>query len=714
MPKQTDPLHSSFPVPTEEDLASQPGAKDFPFMNTDSNPAHALLDMPVNILIVDDEPKNLTVLESFLDDPSYRLVRAESANQALLALVVEEFALLILDIRMPGMTGFELAQMIKERKKTSLVPIIFLTAYYNDDLHVLEGYDTGAVDYLHKPVNPVILRSKVAVFAEMHRKSRLFDRSNRALLAEVTQRCQVEEQLRELNDTLERRVTERTEAMHEIDERMRLATEATGVGIWQWNVITNQVRWDAQMFRIYGITPMPDGIVQYSDWSGSVLPEDLAEQEQVLQDTVTRCGGSRREYRIQRRDNRECRDIESVETIRVNLQGEAEWVVGTNLDVTERKQLEKAQQDADRRKDEFLALLAHELRTPLAPIRNSLELMKLASGNADQIERTRAIIERQVIQMVRLVDDLLDVSRIARDQLELKKERVELALIVQQAVEVCHPHCELAGHEITLALPPEPIFLDADPTRLLQVFGNLLTNACKFTKPGGCICLTAERQGHEVAITVKDTGIGIAPEMLSKVFDLFTQIDSSLERTAGGLGIGLSLAKRLSEMHGGTVTAHSEGQDRGSEFVVRLPIMVEMPKPAPPTLGAPTPTTTRRILVVDDSQDAATTLAMLLDLGNNQTLMAHDGLEAVKQAEAFRPAVILLDIGLPKMNGYDACRAIREQPWGQDIVMIALTGWGKEEDRRKSKEAGFDGHMVKPVDYAALMKLLATLQTAKV
>ncbi len=682
------------------------------------------MDQPINILIVDDEPKNLLVLETVLDDPGYRLVRASSADQALLALVVEEFALLILDIRMPGMTGFELAQMIKDRKKTSRVPIIFLTAYYNEDQHVLEGYGTGAVDYLHKPVNPAVLRSKVAVFAELHRKKRECDMACRVLLAEVSERRRAEEQLRELNDTLESRVTERTGALHEIDERMRLATEATGVGIWQWNVITNQMRWDAQMFRIYGITPTPDGIVPYSDWSSSVLPEDLAEQEQVLQDTVTRCGSSCREYRIQRRDNRECRNIKTVETIRMNAQGKAEWVVGTNLDVTERKQLEIAQQDADRRKDEFLALLAHELRNPLAPIKNSLELMKLASGNADQIERARAIIERQVIQMVRLVDDLLDVSRIARDQLELKKERVELALIVQQAVEVCHPHCELAGHEITLALPPEPIFLHADATRLLQVFGNLLTNACKFTQPGGCICLTAERQGHEVAITVKDTGIGIAPEMLSKVFDLFTQIDSSLERTKGGLGIGLSLAKRLTELHGGTVTAHSEGPDRGSEFVVRLPIMEEIPKPAPPTVGAstlgastlvaPTPTTTRRILVVDDNQDAATTLAMLLDLDNNQTRMAHDGLEAVQQAEAFRPAVILLDIGMPKMNGYDVCRAIREQPWGQDIVMIALTGWGKDEDRHKSKEAGFDGHMVKPVDYAALMKLLATLQTAKV
>jgi len=320
--------------PSQFDCAAEPAAS---------------YDSPVNILIVDDEPKNLTVLESLLDDPGYRLVRAESADQALLALVVEEFALLILDIRMPDMTGFELAQMIKERKKTSLVPIIFLTAYYNEDQHMLEGYGSGAVDYLHKPVNPAILRSKVSVFAELYRKRRECGLANRALLAEMTQRRRAQEQLRALNATLEQRVTEQTKTLRGSEERMRLATEATAVGIWEWNVLTGQLWWDAQMFQIYGRTPTPDGFVQYSDWIGSIVPEDLPEKERVLQETVHRCGNSRSEFRIHRQDDQECRHIQSVETVRPAAPGPAEWVVGTNLDVTERKRIETAQRQSEKR-----------------------------------------------------------------------------------------------------------------------------------------------------------------------------------------------------------------------------------------------------------------------------------------------------------------------------------------------------------------------------
>jgi signal transduction histidine kinase len=556
----------------------------------------------VNILIVDDEPKNLTVLESLLDDSRYRLFRAESADEALLALVTEEFALLILDIRMPGMTGLELAKIIKDRKKTSRIPIIFLTAYYNDDLHVLDGYGSGAVDYLHKPVNSVILRSKVAVFAEMHLRTRESELANRALIAEIAERRRVEHELRELNNTLELRVAERTVA--------------------------------------------------------------LRKSEEVLK-------------------------------------------------------------DADQRKDEFLATLAHELRNPLAPVRNSLELMKRANGNTALIDQVRSTMERQISHMVRLIDDLLDVSRITRNRLELKLEQVELANVLHDAVEACRPHCERAGHALTIVLPPEPIYLRADPTRLVQIFGNLLTNACKYTKPGGHIWLTAARQGNEVIVSVKDTGIGIPPVMLPKVFDLFTQIDNSLERSAGGLGIGLSLAKRLTEMHEGIVTAHSEGQDQGSEFIVRLPISsgvssseassaVAMSAPPQPAADKSRSAGARRILVVDDTRDSADSLAMLLKITGHETQTAHNGLEAIEKAESYRPNVILLDIGMPKMNGYDACRAIRGQPWGQDIKMIALTGWGQEEDRRKSKDAGFDGHLVKPVDISALLALLADAQPTRI
>ena len=384
---------------------------------------------------------------------------------------------------------------------------------------------------------------------------------------------------------------------------------------------------------------------------------------------------------------------------------------GVSTDIHDQMEVQEQLRDADRRKDEFLATLAHEIRNPLAPVKNSLELIKRASGDADLIEQARSTMERQIGQMVRLIDDLLDVSRITRNKLELKTERVELASIVHHAVEACRPHSERAGHELNVTLPPEPIYLHADPIRLAQVFGNLLNNSAKYTEPGGRIWLTAERQGSDVAVRVKDTGVGIPPEMLPKVFDLFTQVDRSLERSEGGLGIGLSLVKRLVELHGGTVKAHSEGQGLGSEFVVRLPVLLEIPKaqPLPEPTGEPIPTTVRRILVVDDNRDGTDSLARLLELTGNDTQTAHDGVEAVEKAAAFRPDVILLDIGLPKMSGYEACRAIREQPWGKDIVIVAMTGWGQEEDRRKSNEAGFNSHMVKPVDHAALMTLLASL-----
>ncbi len=386
-------------------------------------------------------------------------------------------------------------------------------------------------------------------------------------------------------------------------------------------------------------------------------------------------------------------------------------------DITERKEVEEALRrsqsellEADRRKDEFLAMLAHELRNPLAPLRNMLEVMKRATGDDDGhlVRQARDTMERQLEQMVRLVDDLLDVSRITRNRLELRKERVELAPVIYDVVEMCRPLVLCVGHEIAVSVPPEPIHLHADPVRLAQVFGNLINNSCKYTAPGGRIWLTTERQGNDVVVKVKDTGVGISPDKLNGIFEMFAQVDRSLERSQGGLGIGLTLAKRLAEMHGGSLTAHSEGLGRGSEFVVRLPVLSEESKAdPPPEPAAERHTMARRILVVDDNRDSATSLAMLLQMTGHDTQTAYDGLEAVEQAEAYRPDVILLDIGLPEMNGYDACREIRRQPWGKEVVVIALTGWGQDDDRRKSKDAGFNAHLVKPVDYAALLKLLA-------
>jgi PAS domain S-box-containing protein len=389
-------------------------------------------------------------------------------------------------------------------------------------------------------------------------------------------------------------------------------------------------------------------------------------------------------------------------------------------DVTERKRLEDNLRklaadlsEADRRKDEFLATLAHELRNPLAPLCNMLEVLKRAGGDGAMLQTARDTIERQLGQLVRLVDDLLDLNRITHNRLELRPSQVELASVIRQAVEACRPLADSAGHELRITLPAEPIYLHADAARLAQVFGNLLNNSCKYTSPGGKIWVTAERLGSEVVVAFKDTGTGIPPDKLDNIFDMFTQVDRSLEGSRGGLGIGLTLVKRLVRMHGGSIEARSPGEGQGSEFVVRLPILIGTLKAVTPgPTAAQEPPRTRRILVVDDNRDSAESLAMVLTIMGNETHMAHDGVAAVEAIEKHRPEVVLLDIGLPKLSGHDVCRRVREQSWGKDIVIIALTGWGQEEDRRKSREAGFDGHLVKPVDHAALLELLSSLVPA--
>ncbi|MFL5329494.1 MAG: ATP-binding protein [Gemmataceae bacterium] len=374
---------------------------------------------------------------------------------------------------------------------------------------------------------------------------------------------------------------------------------------------------------------------------------------------------------------------------------------------------EQTIREADRRKDEFLATLAHELRNPLAPIRNSIEIMKQAKSEPALIERARTTMERQMAQMVRLTDDLLDVSRIARDKLDLQLAPVTLSQIVEPAVEAIQPMINTAGHNLMVTLPKEPIRLYADQIRLTQVLDNLLTNACKYTEPGGQIWLTAERVGDEAIIRVQDNGLGIPADMLPRVFEMFAQVGHSIDRAQGGLGIGLTLVRRLVKMHGGSVEALSEGPGQGSEFVIRLPAGKDEGTVAVHEMDgqatAPSTPPSRRVLVVDDNKDSAESLAMLLQMSGNETRLAYDGLEAVQAAEQFRPDLVLLDIGLPKMNGLEACRRIREQPWGKGVVLVALTGWGQESDRQKSKQAGFDHHLVKPMDFTALTKLLGSL-----
>jgi PAS domain S-box-containing protein len=376
----------------------------------------------------------------------------------------------------------------------------------------------------------------------------------------------------------------------------------------------------------------------------------------------------------------------------------------------ERVRLIRQLRDTDQRKDEFLATLAHELRNPLAPIRNALEIMRVTGADAATVQQAaRTMIERQLAQMVRLIDDLLDVSRITRGRLGLRKERVDLASVVKSAVDTSKPLIDASGHALDVALPDEPLYLDADPVRLAQVFSNLLNNAARYMDRGGRIWLTATAGDDEVTIVVRDTGIGIPPAALPTIFDMFTQVDEALTHSQGGLGIGLTLVKRLVDLHGGRVTAQSEGLGKGATFTVRLPLADhrDVPQPAVPVQRRRNHTITRRVLVADDNRDAAESMGMLLRLMGNEVRTVHDGVEAVEEAETFQPDVILLDIGMPRLNGYDAARQIRGQDWSAGTMLVALTGWGQEDDKRRATEAGFDRHFTKPVNPADLEKLIA-------
>ncbi len=403
----------------------------------------------------------------------------------------------------------------------------------------------------------------------------------------------------------------------------------------------------------------------------------------------------------------------------LNEEGKPYQYVTIRADITEHKQAEAALRETDRRKSEFLATLAHELRNPLAPVRAAVEFLRIKGPVDPELQWARDVIDRQTQAMTRLIDDLMDVSRINQGKIELKREHVELAKIVQGAVETSRPLIEEMGHQLTVKLRPAPVIVDADLIRLAQVFMNLLNNAAKYTDRGGRIELRAEVQGSDVVVSVKDTGIGIHADKLPTIFEMFSQVEGALSRSQGGLGIGLCLAKRLVEMHGGSVEARSEGPGKGSEFLVRLPIVVEKTYARPARddgdggrQGA-TPTSDLRILVVDDNKDAAETLAMLLKVMGNTVRTAHDGEEAVAAAREFRPHVVLCDIGMPKLNGYEACRRMKAQAWDTKMILIAVTGWGQDDDKRKAQEAGFDHHLAKPADPYVLMNLLAGFEKVK-
>ena len=569
----------------------------------------------VNILLVDDQPARLMTYQSVLAELNQNLVSVSSGLEALDKLMRTEFAVVLLDVSMPGMDGFEAARLIHEHPRFERTPIIFVTGVHMSELDRLRGYKLGAVDYVSVPVVPEILRSKVAVLVELYCKRRELVELNRHL-------ADANERLAEANAALQAEKTRELHALNSTLQQANLELERTNIA----------------------------------------------------------------------------------------LQGE----------VAERSRAEQALKEADRHKDEFLAMLAHELRNPLAPIRNAVHLMKMKAVEDQQLLVARDIIERQLIQLSRLVDDLLDVSRITRGKINLARQRVELRELVERAVETVTPVIESRAHTLKVEIPQKTLAIYGDPLRLTQALGNVLGNAAKYTDAGGHITVRARRRRRDVEISVRDTGIGISADVLPCIFDLFTQVDQRNGRPQGGLGIGLALVRRLVEMHDGTVTASSEGVGQGSEFIILLPLSVqraasreadsadkasEATQAANP--AAPRPLVQRRILVADDNEDARESLAALLALSGHEVFRAEDGSVALESAERHRPHVALLDIGMPHANGYEVARQIRGQPWGRDMVLVALTGWGQESDRRQSHEAGFDSHLTKPVDPDVLDELLA-------
>ena len=471
--------------------------------------------------------------------------------------------------------------------------------------------------------------------------------------------------------------------------------------------------WNTGAEQLFGYSPL-EAIGQPIT---ILIPPDRLDEEHEILARIAR--GERIEHFETERVSKDGRRLDislTVSPIR-DVSGEIIGVSKIARDITDRKHAEEALLKAAKHKDQFIAVLAHELRNPLAPLRNALQVMRIAPSDAEGMAAAREVMERQLGHMVRLVDDLLDISRIGQNKLELRRTRLVLADVVNSAVETARPAIDAAGHRLVLSLPSDPIHLDGDLTRLSQVLSNLLTNSAKYTDPGGSIELTAEARSTDVVVSVRDNGIGIPDDALFNVFDMFSQVDRSFERSTGGLGIGLALVRGLVEMHGGTVTAASEGPGKGSTFTVTLPMVLATPRPAVPDAVSPAQEfvvgSRRRILVVDDNRDGAEMMATMLRLMGNEVRTAYTGIQAVAAAEAFRPRLILMDIGMPQLDGYEATRLIRAEPWGRDIFIVALTGWGQAKDRARSREAGCDGHLVKPVEPAALETLLTDLGDAR-
>jgi signal transduction histidine kinase len=557
-----------------------------------------------NILLVDDQPARLLTYRAVLEPLGHNLVEVGSGLQALEALMKQDFAVVLLDVKMPGMDGFETAALIHDHPRFESIPIIFVTGVHVTEFDRLKGYKAGAIDYVYIPVVPEILRSKVAVLIELDRRRRELTAVNKQLADSI-------KQLEDANSLLK---TEKERQLEEINGHLKRANE------------------------------------------------DLSRSNESLEN-----------------------------------------------EIRDRIRAENSLKEAVVKRDEFLAMLSHELRNPLSPLRNASHMLMQGETQDPKIIWSRGVIARQLKHMIRLVDDLLDVSRIARGKIVLVSEPVKIADVLTAAVETVQPLLDQKTQRLTVDATDPALQVRGDSVRLTQIVGNLLHNAAKYTGDGGSVTVSARAEGAHVEIVVRDTGIGIPPESMPHIFELFTQIPSERVSTSGGLGIGLALVRALVELHGGEIRASSKGDDQGSEFAVRLPKLA----PDKPAIEDSTKTKTeatmqvrRNILIADDNQDALESLALMLRMEGHEVVCASDGEEALLLAGQKRPEIVVLDVGMPKLDGCEVARRIRLEEWGRGAVLVALTGWGQDVDRRRSREAGFDMHLVKPVDPATLCDML--------
>jgi PAS domain S-box-containing protein len=780
----------------------------------DRFPAPGSSTSPPRILLVDDQPSRLLTYESILSGLSVECVWAFSGTEALGRLLKDDFAVILLDVNMPGMDGFELARMVREHPRLEKTPIIFVTGVNVSELDQLRGYEVGAIDYIAVPVVPEILRSKVAVLVELHRRRSELQQLNHALDEARAQRdaehaqalAYKEAQLRAVfehpsavivvlraernadDDVVDwiyhevnaralellaasreavvgRRlseilppdraalvrdrcvrvlltntpsqyesrfgsrdflatiysigndcvvstgidVTERAHAeaaLRDSERRYRALVEGAPVGVAH-NTIEGRFEYANQAFcDLVGYT---QDELHAKTWQEITHPDDLAGDAALSRRVLAK---EQSHYTLEKRYIRKDGSVVWVQlsgNFVFDDRGTPVQGIAVAIDISARKQAdaalrasEEALRETDRRKDEFLAMLAHELRNPVAPIGNVAEVLSRVLADDEEKKALADIIRRQAMHLSRLLDDLLDVARVTQGHIELRRTVMPLAACIQQAVETAQPLIRERQHRLTVSETFQPLHVNADRVRLAQAIANVIMNAAKYTQPGGDIRIRTFSDDRQAAVEISDNGVGIAPEFLSKVFDLFAQSDRSLDRSEGGLGVGLAVSKKLVEMHGGTVTASSVGAGFGATFTIRLPLEDTAPDTSatPESSSAPP----RRVLIVDDNEDSADSLAMLLELEGHVVRAVYSAMDALEQVTVFEPEIVLLDIGLPGMNGYDVAQRINELP--NPPRLVAVSGYAQREDKERSVAAGFSAHLVKPVDIAALKRVL--------